>query len=149
MFTIVPSSYEISKEPQPDGSVKYTLKKSSVIAMDIPLLVMMCLVTILYSVVDYRIKKQNDIFFQQPFGGQSTAQKQKQANYLSSIKMNLITLSIIVGVTFLGVIPKKIVAIIERPERLISTLNMTNTLVLLNPLFDPFLYVMRITEVNK
>lgn len=152
LYTLIPLSYEVINGPRQYGcSVFYTLNKLYVITLDIPLLGTMCAILVLYIIIIYRITIQKNRFLRQHFGSNSTNQTRKRKEELNRMKLNMTTLGMIIALTSVSIVPREIVAICslfqEIPES--ELIKITHSLLLLNPLFDPLIYVLRIPEVKN
>ncbi|CAG2237621.1 unnamed protein product [Mytilus edulis] len=81
----------------------------------------------------------------------SETQIKQRRKAILKMRKNVITLSIIIVFTICGILPRTIYGLYSQSikEPSLDVINLTNTLLLLNPLFDPFVYVFRIQEFRS
>lgn len=150
LYSILPLVYEISQGPQPcDPS--YTFRKSFLFSVDIPLFCTYWALVTLYAVVIYRM-----VNIVREWKAEVSTGHTLTRNRLSNIKrmkMNMVTLGIILVVTSLAVLPREVCSVVstfvDLNDRLLKFGQIGNYVILLNPLIDPFIYVLRIEEVRN
>ncbi|CAC5385129.1 unnamed protein product [Mytilus coruscus] len=133
--------------------VKYTAKLGFLYLHDIPAIFICCLIALSYGVVIFRItKKQKTIAVQVT----ELTGNQTEINWNKAFKMrqNMITLGIIIGLTFSSNLPRSVLVlysyIVGGSDKAMHYLWAANNIfVLLNPLFDPFIYVLRIEKYRE
>lgn len=150
LYSFVPLAYEISQGPQPCHA-SYTLRPSLKYSIDIPLFCTYWALVTLYGVIIYRMVKIIRKWTTELETGHTLTRN--RLNNIKRMKMNMVTLGIILAVTTLAVLPREICAIVStfvaHNEFLQKFIQFGNYVLLLNPLIDPFIYVLRIEEVRK
>ncbi|CAC5364002.1 unnamed protein product [Mytilus coruscus] len=127
----------------------YTFQKEFLLFNEIPNVVLVTVITSCYIAIIVRMVKQRKNLTE-PEGLTDLQIKQ---NKKSALKMhrNVVTLSCIVVITLCAILPRCIYGLYfqSRPDpyaRVSSVHEAVNVILLLNPLFDPFVYILRMKE---
>lgn len=147
LYTFIPLIIEVSYGPQP-CTVAYTTRRLYVLTLDVPLLFSAVTIVFVYSIVICRIKRRKILVV----NSMTSAEIIKKKNAMMRMKVNIITIGIIITVTFISVFPREIIAIYctfsEQTEFVLNLVLVGNYLTLLNPLIDPIIYIARFKEVR-
>ncbi|CAC5382566.1 unnamed protein product [Mytilus coruscus] len=128
---------------------EFTMQNTTHLFFDVPNGILVCLITICYVVVIVRMKRHlNQLISVDTFSETQIKQRRKA---IFKMRKNVITLSIIIVLTICGILPRTIYGLYSQSigEPSSDIINITNNLLLLNPLFNPFVYVFRIQEFRN
>lgn len=143
---------ETLKGPVPCEAVQ-TLTPLFVFSHDLPAVTIVISIIIIYGVIVYRmVKQQTLVGIQQR--GLPVDQSQKRKNNELRMRRNVLTLGVIIIVTVVGVLPRSLLGFYSFSKGIsgkVADLSMiTNTVfLLLNPLLDPVIYVLRIKKYRE
>lgn len=150
LYTFLPLIYEMTQGPQP-CHVSYTTKLTYVISLDVPLLSYYFMIVVLYIIVIWRIAQRNKRWTAEE-NSTNFARTKRRIDAMKRMKMNMLTLGIIITVTSLAILPRELSAIVsifvDHNELLLQFVLIGNYATLLNSLIDPLIYVIRIKEVR-
>lgn len=146
LYTTVPLIYEITQGMNA-CDVTYTLRLSFILSMDVPLFCYYMALVFLYGVVVVRMVKLIKLL------STDTSMDRKKWNVIKRMKMNMITLGVIIAVTSLAVLPREIMSVVsmfmEDDEHMTLYALIGNGALLLNPLLDPVIYVLCIKVIRR
>lgn len=148
LYTFLPLIYEITYGPQP-CHVSYTTKITFVLSIDIPLMCYYLSIVILYAVLLRQIitKSKNRVA-----DNTSILSMKTKHEAMKRMRMNMLTLGIIIAVTSVSIIPRELGAVfslfMENDDIILRIVMIGNYTALINPLVDPVIYVIRIKEVR-
>ncbi|CAC5424621.1 F2RL1 [Mytilus coruscus] len=133
----------------PPCAPKYNTQKRFLLFADVPNSLFVAVIAICYVVVILRIirnRRQVNVI-----GNLSDLQLQQKKKAALRMRYNIITLSCIIMVTACSMLPRTLYGLYTN---LTGTTNeeivrVTNNLLLLNPLVDPFIYIFSIKEVRR
>lgn len=132
---------------EPNGcQPKLTITKGTFIKFDVPNGVLIFLIAICYVIVMIRMKerqKQSVVL-----NHVTKTQIDRQNKAILNMRKNVITLTFLVLVTFFAILPRTVYGMYcqYREESSPDVITITNNMLLINPLLDPFVYVFRIRE---
>ncbi|VDI01972.1 Hypothetical predicted protein [Mytilus galloprovincialis] len=141
-------AYDVTRGPRP-CSVSSTANLSFVLVVDIPAGLLILFIIIVYSVVIVRIVNQHKKV-------QDMATITTRNNNKSAVKLmqrNLLTLGAIICVTLVANVPRCVTAFCSLytgpATNTLRWLKISNHFLLLNPVFDPVIHVLRIREFRE
>ncbi|CAG2236840.1 ADOR [Mytilus edulis] len=132
---------------EPNGcQPKLTITKETFIKFDVPNGVLIFLIAICYIIVMVRMKerqKQTIVLKQL-----TKTQLDRQNKAIMKMRKNVTTLTCLVLVSFFAILPRTIYGMYCQysEESSPDVITITNNMLLINPLLDPFVYVFRIRE---
>ncbi|CAC5412868.1 PTGIR [Mytilus coruscus] len=126
----------------------YNTQKNFLLFIDGPNAIFVLLIACCYIVVIWRMRMNRHLVNET----ESLSKLQIQQRRKASLRMryNLITLSCIIVVTACSILPRTLYGLyINVNDNINGEINRaTNNLLLLNPLVDPFIYILRIKEIR-
>ncbi|CAC5422593.1 GNRHR [Mytilus coruscus] len=151
-FSLLRFGLETLKGPVPCES-EQTLTPLFVFSHDLPAVAIVLLIIIIYGIIVYRMVKQQKVVGVQTRGVPAD-QSQKKKNNDLRMRRNVLTLGVIISVTVVGVLPRSLLGFYSFSEGIsekVTDLSMiTNTVfMMLNPLLDPVIYVLRIKKYRE
>lgn len=126
---------------------KYTINPIMLFSNDLIVIILIITISVCYIVVIMRLLKQ-----QKSIGLMLTgvSENQRSRANTSSLRMrkNALTLGMIIILTVIATLPRTITGMysyaVGGSEKAISVMWLTNNIMLVNPLVDPFIYIFRI-----
>lgn len=129
----------------------YSFQREFLLFNEIPSLVFVTVITSCYIAIIVRMVKQHKKVPESD--GLTDLQIQQKKQSALKMQRNVVTLSCIVAITLCAVLPRCIYGLYfqSRPDtytKVSSVHDVVNVFLLLNPLFDPFVYILRMKEVR-
>lgn len=148
VYSLLHLAYDVTRGPRP-CSVSSTANMSFVLVVDIPVGLLILLIIIVYSVVIVRIVNQHKKV-------QNMATITTRNNNKSAVRLmhrNVSTLGAIICVTLVANVPRCVTAFCSLytgpTTNTLRWLKISNHFLLLNPVFEPVIHVLRIREFRE
>ena len=149
LYTIIHLGYDLTEGPN-ICNVFTTAKLSFVLVLDIPVFVIIALITIVYSVIIMRIVQHHNKIFNQNDMTAITIMNNRNTSSVRSMRRNVLTLGAIILITLAANVPRCVTASYILYSglhvRTSISLKISNHFLLLNPVLDPVIHVLRIRE---
>jgi len=150
LYPIVFRIFEFSQHAPSCDTAPTTLQ---IFLLDIPAVLLVTVIVALYIIVIIRILRQhNKIHGTSPVINIGSHQNQPSMAY-KRMKKNVLTLGIIISISIIAIAPRAIASITSlimgnNPENIRSVL-ITTRLMILNPILDPIIYVLRMKKFRQ
>jgi len=147
LYTIIHLGYVLTEGPNL-CNVSTTAKLSFVLVLDIPVFVIIVLIIIVYSVIIVRIVQRHNRIFSQRDKAAITIINRNTS--VRTMRRNVLTLGAIILITLAANVPRCVTASYILYSglhvRTSISLKISNHFLLLNPVLDPVIHVLRIRE---
>lgn len=153
VFHLYPLVFRIFEFSQHAPSCDIAPTTSHIFLLDIPAVLLVTVIVALYIIVIIRIMRQhNKIHGTSPVINTGSHQNQSSMAY-KRMKKNVLTLGIIISISIIAIAPRAIASITSlimgnNPENIRSVL-ITTRLMILNPILDPIIYVLRMKKFRQ
>ena len=153
VFHLYPLVFRIVEFSQHAPSCDIAPTTLQIFLLDIPAVLLVTVIVALYIIVIIRILRQhNKIHGTSPVINIGSHQNQPSMAY-KRMKKNVLTLGIIISISIIAIAPRAIASITSlimgnNPDNIRSVL-ITTRLMILNPILDPIIYVLRMKKFRQ
>ena len=150
LLSIIRFTTELRYEPYP-CDVMYTLTPLIIYTLDVSAITLVLIIVIMYWTTTYRVIFQMKTYNEQL---QTTESSFSGLENRKKLRRNMITFGCIITLTLVSILPRSLVAfyiyiygVTEKTRAFIMIAN--STLLILNPLLDPIIYILRIRKFRN